>query len=107
VFKRKNVPIVEKLHLEEDLKTIVSKVPVLQELEPDFFIDQVEEHIGYFIVYQHADLKEFQHAITQIRYNRVCKLFHVEQGVLFSRGNPIHIVRIFSGVMDMDAKIFR
>ena len=80
----------------------MTKVPVLQELEPDFFIDQVEEHKGYFIVYQHADLKEFQHVITQIRYNGVCKFFHVEQGVLFSRGNPIHIVRIFSEVMNRD-----
>nr|WP_321486180.1 hypothetical protein [uncultured Draconibacterium sp.] len=66
----------------------MSKVPVLQELEPDFFIDQVEEHKGYFIVYQHADLKEFQHVITQIRYNRVCNLFDAELGILFSRGPP-------------------
>ena len=66
----------------------MSKVPVLQELEPDFFIDQVEEHIGYFIIDRHYHLEEFQHVITQIRYNGVCKLFHAELGVLFNRGTP-------------------
>ena len=48
----------------------MSKVPVLQELDPDFFIDQVYRPT--------SDSEEFQDAITQIRYNRVCKLFYAE-----------------------------
>nr|WP_321356861.1 hypothetical protein [uncultured Draconibacterium sp.] len=98
----KNVHLVEKLHLEEEVKTIVSKVFVLKELEPDFYIDEVEEHKGYFIVDRHLDSEEFERAITQIRYNGVCKLFDAEQGVLFSNGKLIHIVRIFSEALDLD-----
>ncbi|WP_297098682.1 hypothetical protein [uncultured Draconibacterium sp.] len=98
----KNVLLVEKLHLEEEVKTIVSKVFVLEELEPDFFIDQVEDHKGYFIVDRHFDSEEFDRAITQIRFNGVCKLFDAEQGVLFSNGKLIHIVRIFSEALDLN-----
>ena len=98
----KNVHLVEKLHLEEEVKTIVSKVFVLKELEPDFYIDEIEAHKGYFIVDRHFDSEEFERAITQIRYNGVCKLFDAEQGVLFSNGKLIHIVRIFSEALDLD-----
>ncbi|WP_319502648.1 hypothetical protein [uncultured Draconibacterium sp.] len=101
-LSEKKINLVEKLHLEEEVKTIVSKVFILKELESDFFIDQVEEHKGYFIVDRHFDSEEFQQAITQIRYNGVCKLFDAEQGVLFSNGKLIHIVRIFSEALDLD-----
>lgn len=101
-LSEKNVNLVEKLHLGEEVKTIVSKVFVLKELEPDYFIDQVEEHKGYFIVDRHFDSEEFDRAITQIRYNGNCKLFDAEQGVLFSNGKLIHIVRIFSEALDLE-----
>lgn len=98
----KKVEFVEKLHLEENIKTIVSKPFMLEEIETNFYFDLVEEHKGYFFVDRHFAPDEFEAAVKQIRYNGVCKLFDAEQGVVFSDGKLIHFVRVFSESLDIE-----
>nr|WP_319509216.1 hypothetical protein [uncultured Draconibacterium sp.] len=101
-LRQNNVKLVEKVQLEDHVKTIVSKPFVLRELEPDFFIDQVEEHKGYFIANRHLSHEEFDSAIKQVRYNGVCKLFDAEQGAIYNNGELTHLVRIFSESLDLE-----
>ncbi|HYQ57216.1 MAG TPA: hypothetical protein VEP89_07690 [Draconibacterium sp.] len=65
-------------------------------------MDLIEEHKGYFVVDRHFNSEEFKETGTQIGYNGVCKLFDAEQGVIFSDGQLIHIVRIFSEAIDLE-----
>jgi len=98
----KNVRLVEKIHLEEEVKTTVSKPFVLKELEPDFYFDQIEEHKGYFVVDRYFNPEEFENAVKQIKYNDICHLFDAVQGVVYRDGKLTHIVRIFSESLDLN-----
>lgn len=98
----KDVAFLEKIHLEEVVKTIVSKPFVLKELEADFYLDQVEDHKGYFVVGRHFSPEEFEQSIKQIRYNGICKLFDAEQGAMYHNGKIIHIIRIFSESLSLE-----
>ncbi|WP_321373918.1 hypothetical protein [uncultured Draconibacterium sp.] len=101
-LQEKNIKFVEKIHLDERVKTIVSKPFVLEEIEPNFYLDLIEEHKGYFVVERHFDPEEFEASIAQIRYNGICKLFDAEQGAVYSGGKLIHLIRIFSESLDLD-----
>ncbi|QIA08131.1 hypothetical protein [Draconibacterium halophilum] len=101
-LSKKNVKFADKLHFDKEVKTIVSKPFVLRELEPDFYMDQKEEHKGYFVLDRHFTQEEFDSAIEQMRYNGVCKLFDAEQGAIFNEGKLTYIVRIFSETLNLD-----
>ncbi|MDX8339469.1 hypothetical protein SLH46_09770 [Draconibacterium sp. IB214405] len=98
---KNNVEFTDKLSFDGEVKTKVSKPFILEELEPDFYMDQVEEHKGYIVINRHFNAEEFESAIKQIRYNGVCKLFDAEQGELYYDGKLVHIVRIFSEALDL------
>lgn len=101
-LNEKNVEFLAKLHLEDKVKTIVSKPFVLKELEQNFYLDQVEDHKGYFVVDKHFSPEEFEQSIKQIRNNGVCKLFDAEQGAIYDNGKITHIIRIFSESLNLE-----
>ncbi|WP_319228225.1 hypothetical protein [Draconibacterium orientale] len=101
-LQEKNIVFIEKIHLDERVKTIVSKPFFLEELEPNFYLDLIEEHKGYFVAERHLSPEEFEATITQIRYNGICKLFDAEQGVVYNDGKLTHLIRIFSESLNLE-----
>lgn len=101
-LREKKIKFIEKIHLDERVKTIVCKPFVLEEIEANFYYDLIEEHKGYFVVDRHFDPEEFEASITQMRYNGICKLFDAEQGVVYNNGKLTHLIRIFSESLDLE-----
>ncbi|WP_297092574.1 hypothetical protein [uncultured Draconibacterium sp.] len=92
----------DKVTLEEEVKAIINKHFVLTELEEQFYIDQLEDHKGYFITDQPLSSSAFEKKIKQIRNNGNCRLFDAVQGKTIIDGKIHELIRIFSEKIDIE-----
>lgn len=85
-----------KIHPEGDVKAKISKLFVLDEVEPGFYLDLVEDNKGYFTYPDRLSDDDFSRIMTQIKNNGNCALFDAVKGEILVNGQINEIVRIFS-----------
>lgn len=100
-FISHGVELTPKLIINGEVETRVNKLFCLDEIEPNIFLDLIEDHKGYFVCEKKILPKDFDEIISRVKNNTECKLFDTVQGEILKNGKVIEIIRIFSEGLDL------
>jgi hypothetical protein len=100
-FISHGVELTPKLIINGEVETRVNKLFYLEEIEPNLFMDLIEEHKGYFVCEKKILPKHFEKIMNRVKNNTECRLFDAVQGEILKNGNVIEVIRIFAEGLDL------
>lgn len=101
-FAEQGVEFTTKAHLKDSAIIRTNKCFSLEEIEPNLYIDHLQENTGYIALPKLINEENYLQVISKIRNNTSCPLFDAARGSIILGSEITDIIRIYSGHLDLE-----